>query len=121
MIGIGKRVGEAGGREPQEGPMTVSMQENTVERRYQDRDNVPRRRIEPCVEDSLPEEWKRRLRLLLKYPRAFGPILAFTRDQELRRYRLTVERFLSTQVERGRLLAHDCPPEYLRHLSNLAG
>jgi hypothetical protein len=90
------------------------MQEVTAERRYRDRDNVPRPRIEPCMKDSLPEEWKRRLRLLLKYPRAFGPILAFTGDQELRRYGLTVERYLRTQVERGRLLAHDCPPEYLR-------
>jgi hypothetical protein len=101
--------------------MTVSMHENMLERRYQDCDNVPPPKIEPCMkEDSLPEEWKQRLQLLLKHPRAFGPILAFARDQELRRYGLTVERFLRTQVERGRLPANSCPPEYLRYLSDLA-
>jgi hypothetical protein len=99
--------------------MTVSMHENMLERRYRDRNNVPPPKIEPCTKDSLPDDWKRRLRLLLKYPRAFGPILAFTGDQELRRYGRTVERFLRTQVERGRLPS--LPPEYLRYLSNLAG
>jgi hypothetical protein len=43
------------------------------------------------MKDSLLDEWKRRLRVLLKYPRAFGPILAFTGDQELRRYGLMVK------------------------------
>jgi hypothetical protein len=69
--------------------MTVSMHENMLERQYQDRDNVPPPKIELCMKDSLPEEWKRRLRLLLKNT-VFAPLAALAWDPELRRYCRTV-------------------------------